>query len=1141
MTQAVATPHDRLEHLVEGYRQGQPQNGAATSRQASPQASSQASRNPSRPVTPQSNQNQRNTSYTRGSSQGSQPDFEGPLIDTTRQQAAAPLPRPGNANVYASSSSPRNELTSNTRAGFVIKIDLPEIRPSEMNLTGTQEFPLVTAGVQWRVTLLGRFQDFDSLNAALACLENQIRMRSTGPIAIMESFEDLRRQYTQRVKMQKEYGGSLLFEFAEKTLLRKQYAKDDALFEGTKQFWSEAKTDRNKVTRHIDGLRRLVQEKWICREFMEGYVMKGMNTEVVETNVYEQHLARARQWGLTAREVMQRAEQRRMRRIYEHPDTPSVDITTRDVNLAVDDLVEDGNIVNKPEEKITNAALRNLTELVKKATPNRVPPAMPLWGYVDERRQIFVPPRREQSQTGEAIRIRLPQADEIKRLCDHYDRQTQFESNNLAFAKPPQKIRPAAAKNIDKEGYGKDGRPRPKRKGAGGRKEPAKKANKNTKKSAVAEHTTSSPNLTAQSEGSGNGDDGGEDGEDEDSGDEDEDENGIRVGESPPAAFYTGPRGEEGPFSKRVKLKPNEIWENDLSYLMGDLSLRVVQSKRKLDQRVRQYVTPDQVLIPAASVKSPLKVALFNRAVNDALEYSGLSGKTPMSGEDIQAFVNGFKDLAYLADQARDLFDELNASEMTNELVLVILGQIYSIVRVVHQNTRLNSWVHRATRYYMSLFENTYHPTAHIRLRPGATPADGHPALTLADVRSLLEDEPERGWVTDQLITSVLLTSTSHLFVPSIAATHAWTMGEGDMPVDPAALFHGRVALVFNMENHWVTGTINTNTREWNILDSAEYMDSDRSRRRRIVRFMDEYMRAQFPLWFQPGNRQPQPGNAESQQQSNGNDCGIYVIENLLAFDEGEESASEVFVQAVRYRLIERLAVLAEFANPDIRQQRPRDRPTPPDGNKIELAVVLRPAKARYEEIPEAEKITSPATRTLEMVSEMKDIILKRNRRQISEGGQVQPEWVHIRKSMSEPFPSWHRSQAGSQREQSISPLSSLTSRTPTDPLGRSQANSEHGSQMGSPTRGHSGAPSSHDSLFSGPSQIGRAPPIMNPSAFAPAPGYGAIQPLIAAAQAGREVLKKNEEEAARKKKAEADEATKKSVQEIAKRMDRKK
>ena len=86
-------------------------------------------------------------------------------------------------------------------------------------------------------------------------------------------------------------------------------------------------------------------------------------------------------------------------------------------------------------------------------------------------------------------------------------------------------------------------------------------------------------------------------------------------------------------------------------------------------------------------------------------------------------------------------------------------------------------------------------------------------------------------------------------------------------------------------------------------------------------------MRQQFPNWFTPGARLPTRGDARSLQQTNDVDCGIYVIENALAFDEGEESALEVYPELVRLVLARRFADAALEHNPTVPSRLPRDLP----------------------------------------------------------------------------------------------------------------------------------------------------------------------------------------------------------------------
>lgn len=1053
-------------------------------------------------VTPNSNQSQRNASQSpdyvsaRSQSQGlravSRPPTTPSVQDTPRKQADAPTPRLSNAS-SVTSPVPRQPLTRPTNTGFAVVISLPPLRPSGMDLNGTQQFPLVTAGVRWTVNLmpLGR-REFNSLNAALACLDEQIRNRPqlVTSDAIMRAFDDLRQQYAQRVKMQKEYGGSLLFEFAELSKVRQQYHRDQAVFDNTKDFWAEAKRDRTKVTRHIEGLRRLVEHGWTCREFMEGYVMKSMGTEVVETNVYEQHFSRARQWGLSLRQVMQRAEQRRMMRIQEVPETSNLDITVRDINLAVNDLVEDENATNEPDERVTNAQLKRFTDKLRRVAPDRVP-AEGLWGYVDERRQMLIPPSPG-----------MPEI--IKKVRERHELQERYEAAHPTTAVPPRTVKIRRAKNVGKEGFAKDGVLLPKRKGANKKgskrkRDAAAKSTMDPAKPAIVEKDV----TTREDEDDDNDHHGG--------GDDDNDSRRSHISEN--VGSYTGGHGEQGPISVRAKLTDEEIMENELSKVMGSLSLKVARPRRILERPEKVYVQPNELALPENCKRTPFKTALFNRAVSDALLYCGLDGRRPMSKEDIQAFSNSFGHLPTMAHQAGELFDELSESRMANETVLILIGQIHSMLGSMYESFRRDSYATEVITYFTELWRRTFGPSNYIPLQAGARPGPGHASLTLYDFRSLNVQDTSSGWLTDQAILAALLTSTENIYLPDMMVLHSWAQGlDDEPPIRDEARMHRRIALVFNLENHWLTVTIDTQTRTWNILDSAEYMDIGGTRRRQVVDLLEQYLRAQFPAWFTAGAQPPRGGSRTSEQQSNHNDCGIYVIENLLAFDQGEEQAQEVFPQAVRFRLAERFASRAM----DVNQQTPtvpppnRPRPSLNQMDAFTRAVKLRPAEARYDILPDnIARFSSSVTKPLVDLYDAKTQIFRRTRERSVDLSQ--PEGEDVRKDSGGNTPR-ERS-----RGESSSVGSSHHRRQSRLLFGPSPARTIPSTPVMSPS------PTQNTSQLGSPSGQNQAMNTSAPVPSLPAQDTDGIQHLIDAATVAREQQKKAKEDAEKLKKSVQD------------------
>ena len=845
-------------------------------------------------------------------------------MDNPRRQSDTLSPQP-------------DEVTEATNTDLVLAIRVPVLQPSGLDLRGTQEFPLITAGVQWTVKLHPqRSRSFESLNAALAYLDEKIQAGDPKVTsdAIIQNFDNLRTQYAQQVKLQKEFGGSLLFEFAKRSHVRHQYSKDQALSDGTKAFWIEAGRDRNKVTRHLDGLRRLEDNQWSCPGFVEGYVMKSMNTKVVETNVYEQHLARARKWGLPIRKVMRRAEQRRWMRIQEAPTTSKIEITVRDINLAVSDLVQDEDAADNPDERVTNAGLQRLTETLRRAAHDRVPKDLKVWGYVDEIRQIFVPPGTNAS-------------DDLREIRQYYDLQIAFEVEHPITTAPPRVTKGRSTTNVGKEGFARDGKPLPKRKGAKKRK---RQAAPKDPKTPLDDHTEHSPVLSDLPASNNNN------GQEVDAGEEDE------IPASPSVGADTGGEEEHEPVSKRVKTRRVDEVENDLSVIMENLSLKVTQSKHHPERRKAKLVDPDQVPFPLSIKRSPLQVAWFNEAVNNALEYSGLGErKQPMSSEDIQAFTNGLDltNVRALSAEIEQLFEGLASSDLSNQLVTVILGQKYSLLKATWEMYGVEQFARQGLQYFSDMWENTYGSEIHTSVQVGAAEAEDprHAALTLADMRSLtgLGADPA-GWLTDRVIVAALRVSTPNLYVPDLAAVNRWTSGRTDNPpTDPEARRYDRVALVIKLQqNHRVAVTINTNTREWNILDSAMYLDRDGSRHERIVELLTRYLMAQFEDWFTDDDQPaPRSGTVRSQQQCNRADCGIYVIENLFAFDRGEGSADEVITASVRLWLAEQFTALAQKRNPDIPQKAPAQGWTSdadmPQSTTFDQMVRLRPKGPLYE------------------------------------------------------------------------------------------------------------------------------------------------------------------------------------------------
>jgi hypothetical protein len=75
------------------------------------------------------------------------------------------------------------------------------------------------------------------------------------------------------------------------------------------------------------------------------------------------------------------------------------------------------------------------------------------------------------------------------------------------------------------------------------------------------------------------------------------------------------------------------------------------------------------------------------------------------------------------------------------------------------------------------------------------------------------------------------------------------------------------------------------------------------------------YMRAQFPEWYENG-AEPRRGNAQSAQQLNADDCGIYVNKNAAAFNVGNPYG-EIIPTVSRAALASAWVNEAQLANPE--------------------------------------------------------------------------------------------------------------------------------------------------------------------------------------------------------------------------------
>ena len=312
--------------------------------------------------------------------------------------------------------------------------------PSSIDFQDSEQFPTVIGNVIWDFWFQGTHLTFGSLNDALMFLDqNQQNMPLNEVLGL---FENIRTRYLQ-LKAQKEFGGGLLEAYARGSNILRHYQSSETMHESTKAFWAEAKKDRDKVQRHLAGVRSLVSShQWMTQAFVN-YIMGAMGVSVLERRVYETHLPRARAQGLTARDVMRRAEQRRFARLRTDPTTFALHVTVRDIGDAIEDLIADPTIIDDPAERITGAQLGVVTRELRTKAPDlySIKGKSDLWGYVNEPRQFYVPPNIHRDLRGM-----------ITRNDQDLTLQEQWEPAHLATAKPPKTLtraqRTAARKGL---------------------------------------------------------------------------------------------------------------------------------------------------------------------------------------------------------------------------------------------------------------------------------------------------------------------------------------------------------------------------------------------------------------------------------------------------------------------------------------------------------------------------------------------------------------------------------------------------------------------------------------------------------------------------------------------------------------------
>jgi hypothetical protein len=173
------------------------------------------------------------------------------------------------------------------------------------------------------------------------------------------------------------------------------------MYQRTVAFWAEAKKDRDKVSRHAATVRNLAhRDGWVTTEFVEKYMLRAMNKDVFRSRVINNYFPNARDSGFSILELMRRAEQIRWGRFRADVKGFNPAITNADIKQAVADLMTDEDYLNNPNNRMTSKEHHILTDRMQNENPRRwaLKGTNPLWGYLNEHRQYFIPPMRGYDQ-----------------------------------------------------------------------------------------------------------------------------------------------------------------------------------------------------------------------------------------------------------------------------------------------------------------------------------------------------------------------------------------------------------------------------------------------------------------------------------------------------------------------------------------------------------------------------------------------------------------------------------------------------------------------------------------------------------------------------------------------------------------------
>ena len=86
-------------------------------------------------------------------------------------------------------------------------------------------------------------------------------------------------------------------------------------------------------------------------------------------------------------------------------------------------------------------------------------------------------------------------------------------------------------------------------------------------------------------------------------------------------------------------------------------------------------VTLGELKFPGRN-RHPFKIALFNKAKINAMRFAGISVSTAMSIEDAQTWSNIGSNTAAIYKQAKELFEDIERSEYSNDTVIMIIRQV---------------------------------------------------------------------------------------------------------------------------------------------------------------------------------------------------------------------------------------------------------------------------------------------------------------------------------------------------------------------------------------------------------------------------------------------------------------------------------